>query len=89
MASGENEIFSVLNNLRLTDISNNLCDSKSLAWQFNTTTHSNISPEDRARLGIFDGYIRVSVGLENAHDWIEDLDQVVAFLCASEPSELA
>ena len=80
VAGGEAAAFTVLNNLQLIDISNNLGDSKSLACHPYTTTHSNMSPEDRASLGISGGHIRLSVGLENADDLIEDLDQALAFL---------
>ena len=82
VAGGEAAAFTVLNNLKLIDISNNLGDSKSLACHPNTTTHSNISPEARAILGICEGHIRLSVGLEDAGDLIEDLDQALACLSA-------
>jgi O-succinylhomoserine sulfhydrylase len=82
VAGGEAAAFTVLNNLQLIDISNNLGDSKSLACHPYTTTHSNMSPEDRASLGISGGHIRLSVGLEDADDLIEDLDQALAFLGA-------
>ena len=80
VAGGEAAAFSVLNNLQLVDISINLGDSKSLACHHYTTIHSNMSPQDRARLGISSGHIRLSVGLEDADDLIEDLDQALAFL---------
>jgi O-succinylhomoserine sulfhydrylase len=82
VAGGEAAAFTVLNNLQLIDISNNLGDSKSLACHPYTTTHSNMSPEDRASLGISGGHIRLSVGLEDADDLIEDLDQALALLGA-------
>jgi len=82
VAGGEAAAFTVLNNLQLIDISNNLGDSKSLACHPYTTTHSNMSPEDRASLGISGGHIRLSVGLEDADDLIEDLEQALAFLGA-------
>jgi O-succinylhomoserine sulfhydrylase len=75
---GEPAAFQCLNALNLIDISNNLGDSKSLACHPYTTTHSNMSPEDRASLGITDGHIRLSVGLEDCVDLIEDLDQALA-----------
>ena len=75
---GEAAAFTVLNNLQLIDISNNLGDSKSLACHPYTTTHSSMSPEDRASLGISGGHIRLSVGLEDADDLIEDLGQALA-----------
>ena len=82
VAGGKAAAFTVLNNLQLIDISNNLGDSKSLACHPYTTTHSNMSPEDRASLGISGGHIRLSVGLEDADDLIEDLEQALAFLGA-------
>ena len=82
VAGGEAAAFTVLNNLQLIDISNNLGDSKSLACHPYTTTHSNMSPEDRASLGISGGHIRLSVGLEDADDLIEDLEKALAFLGA-------
>ena len=80
VAGGEAAAFTVLNNLKLIDISNNLGDSKSLACHPKTTTHSNISPEARANLGISGGHIRLSVGLEDAGDLIEDVDHALSFL---------
>ncbi len=79
---GEAAAFNMLNNLQLIDISNNLGDSKSLACHPCTTTHSNISPEDLANLGISSGHIRLSVGLEDANDLIGDLDQALDCLGA-------
>jgi cystathionine beta-lyase/cystathionine gamma-synthase len=72
--------FALLNNLQLIDISNNLGDSKSLACHPYTTTHSSMSPQDRASLGISPGHIRLSVGLEDCDDLIDDLDQALAKL---------
>ena len=74
---GEAAAFNVLNNLKLIDIANNLGDSKSLACHPYTTTHSNMSQNDRANLGISGGHIRLSIGLEDADDLIEDLDQAL------------
>jgi O-succinylhomoserine sulfhydrylase len=55
------------------DVSNNLGDSKSLATHPATTTHMRIGAEERAKLGITDGTVRLSVGLEDVADLIEDL----------------
>ena len=63
--------------LRLIDISNNLGDSKSLVTHPATTTHMRIGPEERARLGITDGTIRLSVGLEDVDDLMEDLAEAL------------
>ena len=70
--------FRFCNALRLIDISNNLGDSKSMVTHPATTTHMRIGAEERARLGITDGTIRLSVGLEDVADLIEDLDEALA-----------
>jgi O-succinylhomoserine sulfhydrylase len=66
--------------LQLVRISNNLGDAKSLITHPATTTHQRIAPQARADLGITDGFLRLSVGLEHQDDIIEDvlaaLDQV-------------
>ena len=54
-------------------VSNNLGDSKSLATHPATTTHMRIGAEERARLGITDGVVRLSVGLEDVADLSDDL----------------
>jgi O-succinylhomoserine sulfhydrylase len=74
---GKAEAFSMLNNLTIMDISNNLGDAKSLATHPATTTHQRMSPEERALVGIGDSMIRVSVGLEDVDDLIEDLDRAL------------
>ncbi len=65
--------FAFMNALRLIAISNNLGDTKSLATHPATTTHMRIGPEERHRLGISDGVIRLSVGLEDPSDLCADL----------------
>jgi O-succinylhomoserine sulfhydrylase len=65
--------FRTLNALKLVDISNNLGDSKSLITHPGTTTHQRLSAEERARLGIGDDLLRLSVGLEDPQDLIDDL----------------
>ena len=70
--------FGVLNALRLIDISNNLGDSKSLITHPATTTHQRLKPEERAELGIGDGLVRLSIGLEDPEDLKEDLSQAFA-----------
>ncbi|CAH2600581.1 O-succinylhomoserine sulfhydrylase [Rhodovastum atsumiense] len=73
VAGGKEGAFRVLNGLRLVRVSNNLGDAKSLATHPATTTHMRIGPEERERLGITDGVIRLSVGLEDVEDLKEDL----------------
>jgi O-succinylhomoserine sulfhydrylase len=69
--------FGFLNRLGLISISNNLGDSKSLITHPATTTHMRVGAEERARLGIGDGTVRLSVGLEDVADIIEDLTQAL------------
>lgn len=77
VAGGKPAAFRMLNALRLIAISNNLGDSKSLATHPATTTHLKIGAEERARLGITDGVIRLSVGLEDVEDLADDLSQAL------------
>ncbi|PPD40790.1 MAG: O-succinylhomoserine sulfhydrylase [Methylocystis sp.] len=65
--------FKLANALQVIKISNNLGDAKSLITHPATTTHQRLSPEARATLGITDGMLRLSVGLEDVDDLIEDL----------------
>ncbi len=73
LAAGKPAAFRLLNALEIVLISNNLGDSKSLMTHPATTTHQRLSPEQRARLGIGDGLIRLSVGLEDPADLEADL----------------
>jgi len=75
---GKEGAFQVLDTLDLVDISNNLGDAKSLACHPATTTHQRLSPDERTQLGITDGVVRISVGLEDTQDLIEDLDRALA-----------
>jgi O-succinylhomoserine sulfhydrylase len=75
---GKAGAFRMMNALRLIAVSNNLGDSKSLITHPATTTHMRIGAEERARLGITDGVVRLSVGLEEAADLIADLTQALA-----------
>lgn len=74
---GKPAAFEALNRLQLVDISNNLGDAKSLVTHPATTTHMRIGAEERARLGITDGTVRISVGLEDADDIVADLVQAL------------
>ena len=70
--------FRFLNALNLVDISNNLGDTKSLITHPATTTHQRLAPEERAKMGIRENLVRLSVGLEDPADLIEDLDQALS-----------
>lgn len=75
--SGKARAFEVLNGLSIVDISNNLGDAKSLITHPATTTHRAMGPEGRAAIGLGDGVVRMSVGLENTDDLITDLDRAL------------
>jgi O-succinylhomoserine sulfhydrylase len=70
---GKEVAFAALNKLKLIAISNNLGDAKSLITHPATTTHQRLTDEERARVGIGPGTVRLSVGLENADDLLRDL----------------
>ncbi len=70
---GKEGAFRFLNALKLIGITNNLGDAKSLVTHPTTTTHQRLTPEQRAELGIGDGLVRFSAGLEHPDDLIEDL----------------
>jgi O-succinylhomoserine sulfhydrylase len=65
--------FRFLNALKLVRITNNLGDAKSLVTHPATTTHQRLTPQARAELGITDGVVRFSAGLEHPDDVMEDL----------------
>jgi O-succinylhomoserine sulfhydrylase len=69
--------FEVLDKLRVIDISNNLGDSKSLITHPATTTHRAMGPDGRAAIGLGDGVVRISIGLEGTEDLITDLDRAL------------
>src|SRR5439155_25044522 len=69
---GKAGAFRFLNGLKISRISNNLGDSKSLVTHPATTTHQRLAPEARAELGISEGFVRFPAGLEHRSDLIED-----------------
>jgi O-succinylhomoserine sulfhydrylase len=77
---GRDEAFRVLDRLRLIRISNNLGDAKSLIVHPATTTHQRFTPQVRAEMGVGDGLVRLSVGLEHPDDLIADLAQALSVL---------
>jgi O-succinylhomoserine sulfhydrylase len=80
VAGGKEAAFSAMNAFGLIAVSNNLGDSKSLATHPATTTHMRIGPEEREKLGITDGVIRLSIGLEDPEDLKDDLAQALAMI---------
>ncbi|MDA4109945.1 O-succinylhomoserine sulfhydrylase [Mycolicibacterium holsaticum] len=77
-ATAKQRAFEVLDKLQLVDISNNLGDAKSLVTHPSTTTHRAMGPEGRAAIGLGDGVVRISVGLEDTDDLIADIDQALS-----------
>jgi len=75
---GKKKAFDLLRHLGIIDISNNLGDAKSLMTHPASTTHRNIGAEARAMMGITEGMVRLSVGLEDVDDLIADLKQALA-----------
>jgi len=75
---GKQRAFEVLDKLSVIDISNNLGDAKSLITHPATTTHRAMGPEGRAAIGLGDGVVRISVGLEGTEDLIADLDRALS-----------
>ncbi|HWA80532.1 MAG TPA: O-succinylhomoserine sulfhydrylase [Acetobacteraceae bacterium] len=87
VSGGRAAAFATLNALRLIVISNNLGDTKSLATHPATTTHVRIGEAERARLGITESVIRLSVGLEDPADLEADLAQALATARLSQAAE--
>jgi O-succinylhomoserine sulfhydrylase len=77
-AVAKRRAFEVLDKLTLIDISNNLGDAKSLVTHPATTTHRAMGPEGRAAIGLGDGVVRISVGLEGTDDLIADIDRALS-----------
>ena len=77
VTGGKERAFRLLDALELVDIANNLGDAKSLITHPTTTTHQRISASERAELGITEGLLRISVGLEDVEDVKEDLAQAL------------
>ncbi|MBP2293960.1 O-succinylhomoserine sulfhydrylase [Azospirillum rugosum] len=78
LKGGKAEAFRALNDLQMVMISNNLGDAKSLITHPDTTTHSKLTPEEKVAANITPNLLRLSVGLEDAQDIIEDLDRALA-----------
>jgi len=78
LVGGKNEAFAVMNALEIVDISNNLGDAKSMITHPATTTHRRLGEAGRLAVGITDGVLRVSVGLEDVRDLREDFQHALA-----------
>ena len=71
------QAFAFENALKIVRISNNLGDAKSLVTHPATTTHKNLSDDDRSILGINEGMVRLSIGLEDTEDLSSDVAQAL------------
>jgi O-succinylhomoserine sulfhydrylase len=69
--------WAFLDALGIIDISNNLGDAKSMATHPSTTTHRSLSESERLEIGLTEGWVRMSVGLEDAEDLAEDVVQAL------------
>ncbi|WP_375461236.1 O-succinylhomoserine sulfhydrylase [uncultured Enterovirga sp.] len=78
IVGGKAGAFRFLNALRLVLISNNLGDAKSLVTHPATTTHQRFKPEERTAMGIGEGLVRLSVGLEHPDDLLRDLEEALS-----------
>jgi O-succinylhomoserine sulfhydrylase len=74
---GKKDCFKFMNKLKIIDISNNLGDAKSLITHPATTTHSNMNKDEQEKIGISQTMCRLSIGLENVDDLIDDLKQAL------------
>ncbi len=77
LKGGRDGAFRFINALRLIKISNNFGDAKSIVTHPATTTHQRLGPEKRRHLGISDGVVRISVGLEDPTDLGKDLERAL------------
>ena len=74
---GRAQAHALLNALELIDISNNIGDSRSLMTHPASTTHAGVAEDKRIEMGIGEGMLRLNVGLQDADDLIDDLDQAL------------
>ena len=77
ISGGKEQAFKFINTLKIFDISNNFGDAKSLAIHPATTTHRVLEQEERTAQGIKDNLVRLSIGLEDVTDLVEDIDKAL------------
>lgn len=80
LQGGQKAAFAFINALKTITISNNLGDSKSLITHPSTTTHKSLSDAQRLQAGIRDGLVRLSIGLEDPADLLDDINRGLAAL---------
>ena len=77
LGNSKKEVFNFINNLTIPSITANLGDSRTIITHPATTTHSKLSKEEQEASDIYVSTLRISVGLENVGDLIEDFDRVL------------
>lgn len=77
LKGGKSAAYSFLNSLKIVDISNNLGDAKSLATHPSTTTHKLFEAETQLQMGVTQGFVRLSVGIEDIEDLLLDVNQAL------------
>ena len=75
---GEAEAFRFLNKLEIFHLAVSLGGTESLVEHPASMTHSDVDPEERHEMGIFDSTVRLSIGVEHPEDLIADLEQALA-----------
>ena len=73
VVGGQQAAWQLIDGTRMISITANLGDTKTTVTHPATTTHSRLSPEDRAKAGISDGLVRIAVGLESIDDIQKDI----------------
>jgi cystathionine beta-lyase/cystathionine gamma-synthase len=86
VAGGTRAALTLMNSVKLCSLAENLGAAETLITHPASMTHSDIPPAVRESLGISDGLIRLSVGLEDAPDIIADLEQALDKACSTEGS---
>lgn len=84
LEGGFERISAFMKALTIVSLSSNLGDTRTIITNPYTTTHSKLSPDDKLALGITEGLIRVSVGMEDIEDLIEDFTQAIEVSAAIE-----
>ena len=87
IVGGEKEAFEFLNALKLIKLAVSLGSTESLVQHPMTMTHAGVDPEHRKKINITEKMIRISVGVENAEDIINDIEQ--AFKAVNKKKELS
>lgn len=77
LEGGFERVAAFMDALEIASLSSNLGDTRTIVTNPNTTTHAKLKPKEKAALGITEGLIRISVGLEDIEDLIEDFTNAV------------